>query len=119
MVSFDDVALHQASPDEPQGHSRHGLDTNSRMELMALRTGIAAIRTKDRVAHQLLIRDIGQPCTLRIHGSEPGHCHRIPRYRLPLIAEMDYREIDARLETAIQWLMSIAGEEPHHAKPGG
>lgn len=103
-----DVALRDSSYDTPKSHNGAGLDTDSRCQLMSLLTGLAAIGTEDQVAYQLLRRDIGAPCTLRVHGGEPGHCHRIPRYKLSLIEEMGYEEIDERTEKAIAWLLSVS-----------
>lgn len=105
-----DVTLNQGGYDVPHGHSRNGVDTQARCELMSLQIGLLLIEAHDKVAYQLLIRDIGRPCRFRIHNDSPGHCHRIPRGELPLVVDMPYEEIDERTQEAVEWLVSVAGD---------
>lgn len=104
-----DVTLRDGSMDSARGHSRNGLDTQARCELVSVLVALRCIQTKDRVAHQLLIRDIGRPCRFKVHSDAPGHCHRIPRDQLPLVVDMPYEEIDERTAQAVAWLISLAG----------
>jgi len=101
-----DVALRDNSYDTPRSHSNGGLDTQARLELLDILRAFSALKVQDRVAHQLLVRDIGEPCRRRKHDVPQGHCHRIPLERMPLLRGLDWDELDAKTQDAISLLLN-------------
>lgn len=102
------VSLQDGGYDLPRAMTVHGLDSNARCELVSVLMALRLIRTEDRIAHQLLVREIGLPCNWRSHYPEQGHCHRIPRQDMPVVKGMEWGEVESRTEEAIAWLLSVA-----------
>lgn len=100
------IDLHDGGYDSPRSHSNGGLDTQARCELVSVLMALRLIRTQGRVAHQLLVRDIGRPCRSRHVGQ--GHCHRIPIGDMPALQGLTWQEIEERTEKAVEWLVSLA-----------
>lgn len=98
------VDLRDGGYDSPRSHSKKGLDTQARCELVSVLVALRLIRTQDRVAHQLLVRDIGRAC----RGHAPsGHCHRIPIREMPALQGLTWQEVEEKTEEAAEWLVSV------------
>ena len=101
-VSFSDNGF-----DSPRSHLGKGLDTEARCELVSVLMALRLIKEKDWVAHALLVRDIGRPCAYKVHSAEPGHCHPRPRREIPLVADLEWEEVNQRTEWAARWLVRL------------
>lgn len=102
------VSHHDASYDTPRSHANGGgVDSAAHCSLWSALLALKVIRSQNRVAHQLLVREIGRPCVQRSHEVPQGHCHRIPLREMPLLAEMSWEEAERETERAVQWLVSV------------